>query len=122
VVTDSNPVRLQFVPSGGAQREEDLLRRLHADVKELRLGPVDFARGGAEPDGKLGLGPVEWVTVILTAGRGLRELLRLAVDWSRRARQPVRVRIGGDELLLHDATDDQQDRIVDAFLARHGAD
>jgi hypothetical protein len=117
---------LQFVPLDDAEEEEALLRRLGADVEELRLGAVDFeyAEGaeGTEGERKAGAGPLEWLSVIPVAGRGLRELLRLAGDWVRRAKHPVRVRIGEDELVLDHVTMDQQDAIIEAFFARHRRD
>lgn len=129
VTTDTPTVRedgrvlLQFVPTGDAEREEDLLHRLGSDVTDLRLGAVDFEYGQDETgERKAGVGLLEWLSVAVTAARGLGDLLRLAGDWARRARHPVRVRIGEDELVLDHATSEQQDAIIAAFLARHRTD
>jgi hypothetical protein len=124
-VREDGSVLLQFVPAGGAgtagtaAREEDLLRRLGDDVIDLRLGAVDFTSTEDESgDAKGAAGALEWLAVAVTAGPSLVELLRLASDWTRRARQPVRVRIGKDELVLEQATPEQQEKIIEAFLAR----
>ncbi|HZN77479.1 MAG TPA: hypothetical protein VFC00_38175 [Micromonosporaceae bacterium] len=120
---DDATVLLQFLPADDAPREEDLLRRLGADVKDLRLGAVDYRYAPPDPDDpKAGVGPAEWLTVVLTAGRGLRDLVRVAFDWVKRAKHPIRVRIGDDELVVDNATDEQQKAIIEAFLARHSTD
>jgi hypothetical protein len=117
---DDGKVWLQFVPLGDASREEDLLRLLRADVVDRGLGEVGFEHAEVEKvDEKAGLGLIEWLTVALVAGRALRDLLHLAGEWARRAVHPVRVRIGQDELILHGATGDQQDAIIEAFFSRH---
>ena len=113
---------LRFLPSGDAEREEQLLQRLVTDVKELELGEVRFERAASEADEKSGLTPVEWVSVACSAGPVLVQLLQLAADWARRAKHPVEVRIGDDRLILGDATDAQQDKVIEAFLARHSTD
>jgi hypothetical protein len=119
-VHEDGSVLLQFVTTEDSAREEDLLRRLSRDVTDLRLGVIDFKYADEETgEAKAAPGLIEWVSVALTAGPTLVELLRLAGDWARRARRPVRVRMGEDELVLDNATAEQQDAVIDAFLARH---
>jgi hypothetical protein len=114
---------LRFVPSGDVEREEQLLRRLVGDVEELEIGDVRLERAAGDSDEpKTGLTPVEWVTVACSAGPVLLQLLQLAAGWARRARHPVEVRIGEDRLILNDATQAQQDKVIEAFLARHSTD
>lgn len=113
---------LQFTGPDIRQRGDKPLRLLAADVKGQELGNVGFAYLPPPEDNKGAEGVVEWVGVGLAAGYLLRDLLRLAMDWSRRERRPVLVRLDGDEILLGDATEDQQDDLVEAFLARHGGD
>jgi len=115
-------VLLQFVPAGDAQREEKLLRSLAVDVKGLKVGTVGFEHLPPDPDSpKAGLTAIEWATVALAASRGLRDLLRVAADWADRARHPVRVRIGKDEVIFDHTTRDQRDKIVESFFERHTA-
>ncbi|MBO0869500.1 MAG: hypothetical protein J2P15_13125 [Micromonosporaceae bacterium] len=114
-------VRLQFIPVDERQREVELLARLKTGIEDLELGPVGVEHAPPDPE-TMGPGLIAWVTVVLAAGRGLRDLLKVAADWARRANNPVRVRIGDDELVLSHATSDQQDRLVEAFVRRHSAD
>jgi hypothetical protein len=119
-VPEDGKVLLQFAPIGDAEPDEKLLRLLGADIRDLQLGAVEFAYARDETgETKAGTGLLEWLGVALTAGRGLRDLLRLAGEWTQRAKHPVRVRIGEDELVLEHATTEQQNAIIEAFLARH---
>ncbi|WP_203907658.1 effector-associated constant component EACC1 [Rhizocola hellebori] len=115
-------VRLEFAGPDNAQRGDKPLRLLAADITGQQLGNVEFGYAPPPEDNKGADGIIEWVSVGLAAGYLLRDLLRLAMDWSRRERRPVVVHIDGDSLMLGDATDEQQRELVDAFLARHGAD
>lgn len=121
-MADDGAVLLQLVPADADRPDEDLVRRLRADLRSHDLGTVGLRHLPPDPDGKSGLGPVEWVTVLLSAGRGLRDLLGVAFDWVRSTRRPIRVRIGGDELVLDNVSADQQERIIEAFFARHRSD
>jgi hypothetical protein len=124
VLDDDETVFVRFLRAGGDGREDDLLRRLAADLKDLDLGDVGFRHASTDPaePPKAGATLLEWATVTMLAGRGLRELIRLAIDWSNAARRPVEVRIGKDRLVLGDATEEQQDRVIEAFFERHSAD
>ena len=115
---------LQFVASGNPAREEDLLRELRNDIADRYRGEfkVFFETAAAQttgdPDKSAGA-VAEWVGVTATAGPVLIDLLRFAAEWARRAKNPVRVKIGDDVLILDNASADQQDRIIEAFLDRH---
>lgn len=115
-------MRLRFAGPDDGRRGDKPLRLLADDVKGQRLGTVEYAYAPPPQDAMAGEGAIQWVGVGLAAGYLLRDLLRLAMDWSRRERRPVVVQIDGDELMLGDATDDQQSKLIDAFVARHGGD
>lgn len=107
-----------MVPLGDAGREEDLLRRLGLDLKDM--GEVEFEYTRDESgEAKGGAGALAWVSIVLAAGRSLRELLHVVGDWARSGRTPVRVRIGKDYLDLGSATREQQNAIIEEFFARH---
>src|SRR5688572_11094671 len=90
------------------------------DITELQLGTVSFEYETASAGAKPGTGLIEWAGVALAAGYLLHDLLRLALDWAQRAKNPVHVRIGDDELVLDSASPEQQEALVEAFLAKHG--
>ncbi|GIE59816.1 hypothetical protein Aoc01nite_52180 [Actinoplanes octamycinicus] len=114
----------QFAAVGDPARAEDLLRELRGDIAdrfrgELRPFDVPAAPVAAELPGKDAGAVAEWVGVATTSMPVLVDLLRLAAEWARRARNPIRVRLGDDELILDNATAAQQEKIIDAFLDRH---
>ena len=116
-------ILLQFVSNDDAKRQEEgekLLRLLAEEVEELRLGATSFEYAKVqEGEQKSGPGLLEWLSVVLVASPALRELLRLAGQWAHRAKHPVRVRVGENELVLGNATMDQQNVIIEEFFARH---
>jgi hypothetical protein len=119
-VAEDGRVLLQFVATGDTGREEDLLRRLGDDARDLRLGAVTFEYADEETgEAKAAPGVLEWLSLSVTAAPALIEVLRLAAQWARRGRRSVRVRMGDDELVLDNTTPVQQDAIIEAFLARH---
>ena len=118
---DSTKVRIQFVPTIDSPPDQELTRRLSKDIVDCGFGDVSFDHEVAVGDAKSGTGLIEWITVALAAGNLLHDLLRLAMDWAQRARNPVRVRIGNDEIEIASATDEQQEELVKAFVVKHGA-
>jgi hypothetical protein len=116
-VDDETRAVILMVPLGDAGREEDLLRRLGLDLKEL--GEVEFEYAQDESGENKGGGALAWVSVVLSAGRGLRDLLRVVGDWARSGRTTIRVRVGKDYLDMTNVTREQQDIIIEEFFARH---
>jgi hypothetical protein len=122
-VTSHSTVLFQFVVTGDPARAEDLLRELRGDIADRFRGELTpFAVPAAAPDdevpGKAAGEIAEWVGATATATPVLVDLLKLAAEWARRAKNPVRVKFGDDELVLDNATPEQQDRIITAFLER----
>ncbi|MDI2126565.1 effector-associated constant component EACC1 [Yinghuangia seranimata] len=124
-VTD---VQVAVVPNDGLDDEgaERLMRRLRAEILDLDVESVRPVPAGALPVGAKAADPVTIgaVIVALTVPGGvLTSLVGLIQDWRARqtAPHPVVITIGDDTLELADATPDQQQAVVDMFLARHGA-
>jgi hypothetical protein len=118
-VLDDGKVFIQFVQPPGEPPEQDYVRRIATDITSSRMGTVTFEHQTASGDAKVGTGLIEWAGVALAAGYLLRDLLRLAVEWAQRARNPIRVRIGKDEITVSDATYQQQESLIEAFAAKH---
>lgn len=122
-VTSDSAVRFQFVATGDPARAEDLLRELRGDIADRFRGEltpfvVPAVALDDEVPGKSAGEIAEWVGVATTTAPVLVDLLKLAAEWARRAKNPVRVKLGDDELVLDNATAEQQDRIINAFLER----
>ncbi|WFE34211.1 hypothetical protein [Micromonospora sp. WMMD975] len=103
---------------------EEATRRLHRELHQLDgVRSVHPATSTAvAPDGARGGELVELGTLLaaLTAQADLVvEVLRVVGDWQRRrGRGRVEVRIGDNELVLENATPDEQRRLIEAFIDR----
>jgi hypothetical protein len=120
-VDEPRTVLVQFIAAADAD-DQALLLHLGHDAEELEFGGVDYryvetVPGMQKPD----IGLIEWIGVTLAAGRTLRELLQLAVEWAQRAKCPVRVRIRDDVIVLDDTSEDQRNTLIQGFIDRHRA-
>ncbi len=94
-----------------------LLQRelLTLDVADVR--PVESQTA---PEGAKGIGSVVGMLAVqLGSIEGLRVVIDLVRGWAGRSRREVEVTIGGDTLRLSGVSSGEQERIVDAWLARH---
>ncbi len=90
---------------------------LNLDVADVR--PVDSQDA---PDGAKGVGVVAgWLAVQLSSGEAIRAVVEWLRGWSARRRREVEVSIGGDTIKLSAASATEQQRIIDAWIARHAA-
>jgi hypothetical protein len=62
-------------------------------------------------------------TLLVVAGRGaIRPMIEVIESWViRRSSWSVRITIVGDSLELTNASREEQRRVVESFLARHGS-
>ena len=88
---------------------------LAEDVSDVR--PVEDA---TTPDGAKGAGAIAgWLAVQLASVEGVRAVVELLRGWASQRRREVEVTIGGDTLKLSGASSGEQERIIDAWIARH---
>lgn len=120
-------VELLVVVAPGAdhERQDRLARRLRAEIAEADIERVVAGGGSDRPAGAKagGLGNLGQLLVTVTASGGaLARLVGLLADWLKRqpGNERLTVSIGDDRIELH-PTADQQQKIVEAFLARHDA-
>lgn len=113
-------VELKLDVSGGdAEELERLTRQLRGQLEELDVDAVDLIPGGPAPEGSKAL---DWVVLgglVVRYGPGtLSAVVRTVQEWVRRdAHRSVTIRDGDREIVLTAATADQQERLVEAFLA-----
>jgi hypothetical protein len=110
---------------GADEARLDLLhRQLRAQLDDVTSLDASLATPAAVPDGARGLdaATVSTLAVALLGSGGLTALLASVRDWLGRghaAPRTVRLEIAGDVIELTGADEDEQDELVDLFLARH---
>lgn len=92
---------------------------LRSELLGLDVQDVRPLSGRAAPSGTKGAAAVAgWLSVQLGPA-ALRTVLARVADWASRSDRTVEVSYGGDKLKLGRATRDQQEKIIDDWLARH---
>jgi hypothetical protein len=107
------------VSDSDAEELDRLTRQLRSQLAELDVDAVEPISGGPAPEGTKAL---DWVIVgglLVRAGpAALSAVARTVQAWvARDARRSVTLRRGDRELVLAAATAEQQERLVEAFLA-----
>ncbi|MFW5473995.1 effector-associated constant component EACC1 [Knoellia sp. CPCC 206450] len=117
-------VLVQVQPDGDEETDEllDLTDGLREELLTLDVDDVRPVEASEAPDGAKGLAAVAgWLAVQLASA----DVLRAAVDalrgWATQRRRDVEVTIGGDTLKLSRVSAGEQERIIDAWIARHSA-
>ena len=122
-MADAGGLVMQVVPMADSDAEElaDLAGQLHAEllgVDDASVGPLP---AGAVPEGAKGLGDVaDWLVAQFGTLDGLRALVGAVRGFASRTGRTVEVSIGGDPIKVTGATSEQQQQLIDAWLARHG--
>jgi|HubBroStandDraft_1064217.scaffolds.fasta_scaffold593670_1 hypothetical protein len=112
-------VRVYPAPDDYPEELAELTGRLRAELLELDVQAVDPVPEGDIPERTKGLSAIAGWLVLNLGREGLRRVLVTVADWASRNGRTVEVTVGGDELKLNRATRDQQDTIIDAWLAQH---
>jgi hypothetical protein len=97
----------------------ELAGRLREELLTLDVDSVDPLPDEDIPEHAKGLGAVAgWLSVHLGSA-SLRSVVRTVRDWAARTNNSVEVSIGKGTLKLGNATAEQQEQIVEAWLARY---
>jgi hypothetical protein len=107
------------VSDGDAEELERLTRQLRGQLEELDVEAVEPISGGPAREGSKA---IDWIVVGGLAVRygpaGFSAVVRTVRAWvARDARRSVTIRRGDRELVLTAATAEQQERLVEEFLA-----
>ena len=93
-----------------------------AELLDLDVQGVDRLAREAVPSGAKGAAAVAGWLLVQLGPEALRAVLAKVADWVTRNDRVVEVSYGGDTLKLGRATREQQEKIIDGWLARHPAD
>ena len=119
---DTNQLVLQVLPGEDSDAEElaGLGDRLREELLEYDVSSVGPLPADEVPPGAKGIGEVAgWLVANFGTLEGLRTVIDGVRAWTARTHRTVEVTMGGDTLKLEAATAQQQQEIVDAWLARH---
>jgi hypothetical protein len=111
-------VRVEFVPEGDDARVDELTAALRRELLELDVERVERETGEA-PLGSKGL---ELGALLITLARStgaLSAVVRTVQAWASRGNRRLKLEVDGDTIEISGATSDQQDRLIDAWIARH---
>jgi len=120
---ETNRLILQVLPGRDSDAEElaDLGDRLREELLEYDVSSVERLPAEEAPPGAKGIGEVAgWLVAQLGTLDGLRAVISGVRAWTARTHRTVEITMDGDTLKIGAATAQQQQDIVDAWLARHG--
>jgi hypothetical protein len=127
-VADStgNEVKIELaVDDAEAEEFDRLTANLRRELLQLDVDDVTRLREGPPPPGTRAVELVALGSLIVALGQAVGALsgvVHAVQGWLRhKPDRKVRLEIDGDVLELSGATVDQQQRLVDEWLARHGA-
>lgn len=122
-MADSGELVLQVCPApeDGAGELTKLAGWLRGELLDLDVQGVDRLPSEDVPQGAKGLADVAGWLVVQLDPETLRVMLAKVADWVTRNDRTVEVSYGGDTLKLGRATREQQEKVIDGWLARHPA-
>jgi hypothetical protein len=120
-MADSSALVLQVYPAPDDEAEDltELAGWLRAELLELDVQDVDQLPGEAIPEGAKGVAAVAGWLAVKLGPKTLRAVLTKVADWVNRNDRAVEVSYGDDTLKLGRATRQQQEKIIDDWLAQH---
>jgi hypothetical protein len=111
-------------PGAEAWQADRLAARLRTELQQLDIEDIAAAPGQAAPEGAKAGDVATWSTLLLTlaaSGGVITTVVGAVRDWIVRQPAPtvVEISIGGDAIRLENVPADDQQPLMDAFLARH---
>lgn len=113
-------LRVEAVGDEDAGELAWVVSRLRAELMGLDVAAAEPAPGERGTEGVKGVEAVAGDLLVWLGPAGLGAVLAKVADWVRRRGRVVEVTVGGDTLKLGQASKEQQDRLVETFVARHG--
>jgi hypothetical protein len=122
-MADSGELILQVCPAAGDDAGDlaETAGWLRAELLDLAVRVVHPLPGEDVPSGAKGVAAVAGWLLVQLGPETLRAVLAKVADWVTRNDRVVEVSYGGGTLKLGRATREQQEKIIDGWLARHPA-
>jgi hypothetical protein len=120
-MVDGSDLIVQVTPAADGDLEETvgLARRLRAELLALDVDTVEPLTADAAPPGAKGLSSLAGALAVRLGAAGLKAVLVKIRDWASRNGRTVEITIDGDTLKLTGATAQQQEQLINVWLARH---
>jgi hypothetical protein len=121
----TNEIRVQLVASPTADDEQvdELTSRLRRELLELDVEAVRRPRTDVAPEGTRAAEAVETgalIVALVTSPTLITALVETVRAWiSRSTAKSVRLEMDGDAIELANASDADQQRLIDAWIDRH---
>ena len=108
-------------PDADAAELDEATLQLRRELLELDVEAVDRPVAGPPPSGTRAVEAALLGTLLVTAGQQVIGVLgRVLGDWlSRGAKRTVKLQLDDDVIELTNVSDEDQQRVLNAFLARH---
>jgi hypothetical protein len=124
---DHDKTNLIIRINSASDDEEELERSTHQlreELLDLNLESVDLMKKGNPPKGsKAGEEVVSWGSLLISlaaSGGALPNLIGTVQSWlSRKENQKITMQIGADKLEMTGISNEQQDKLIDAWINRH---
>ena len=111
---------VQQVPDDDTEELLELTETLRLELLELDVDSVEPIAANSGPDRAKGLGAIAGLLAVqLGSIDRLRALLAGVFAWTARTHREVEVNFGGDVLKVGGVTAEQQETIINAWLAQH---
>jgi Effector Associated Constant Component 1 len=114
-------VRMHVVgyPDSDEEERAELASRLREEIQEHGIDEVSHPQAPPPPGSKGGA--LEWAQLVVTLAGTAPPLAMAIQGWlGRHPRAAVTLEIEGDRLTLEEASPAARQRLLEAFLARHG--
>jgi hypothetical protein len=117
-------LELDFADDADAASIDGAARRLRRELLELEVERVELAPAGEPPPGSRAGETIALGSIIVALARNtaaLASVVRAVQSWAARDRhRTVRIELDGDTLEVAGISSREQERLISAWLARHG--
>jgi hypothetical protein len=122
---EASQVRVDVVdPDADEEEVEELTGRLRAELLQLDVASVDRGVAGEAPEGSKSAGAmaVGSLLVSVMSPAVLSSIVEMVRGWlGMRGSRSVKLSLGGDTIEVTGVSDERQDQLIQAWLARHSA-